>query len=146
MIQTAHQEILARWLCERIGYMPTPHLRCIGNVTKEGKILGVVGFDGWNGASCQMHVAGEGNWVSKELIRVTFDYVFNVAGLNVLLGLVPSANEKALRFDKHVGFVEVARIEGAHPDGALVVLELRRENCRFLRNKKYGQEVISAAA
>lgn len=125
--------------------MPTPHIRCIGNVTKEGKILGVVGFDGWNGASCQMHVAGEGNWVSRELIRATFDYAFNVAGLNVLLGLVPSGNEKALRFDKHVGFVEVARIKDAHPDGELVVLELRRENCRFLRNKN-GQEKYAAAA
>lgn len=145
MIQTAHQEILARWLCERIGYMPTPHIRCIGNVTKEGKILGVVGFDGWNGASCQMHVAGEGNWVSRELIRVTFDYAFNVAGMKVLLGLVPSDNERALKFDKHVGFVEVTRLKDAHPDGDLVVLELRRENCRFLRNK-HGQEVISAAA
>lgn len=145
MLQTQHQEILARWLCERIGYMPTPHMRCIGNVTSEGKILGVVGFDGWNGSSCQMHAAGEGNWVSRDLIRATFDYAFNVAGLKVLLGLVPSGNDKALRFDKHVGFSEVARIKDGHPDGDLVILELRRENCRYLR-KQDGQEVYSAAA
>ena len=145
MILTNHQEVLARWLCERIGYMPTPHLRVIGNVTKEGKILGVVGFDGWNGASCQMHVAGEGNWISRELIRATFDYAFNVAGLKVVLGLVPSGNTKALRFNKHVGFIEIAKIDGGHPDGALVILELRRENCRYLR-KEHGQKVYSAAA
>lgn len=145
MIQTQHQEILAHWLCERIGYMPTPHLRCIANVTREGKILGVVGFDGWNGASCQMHVAGEGNWVSRELIRAVFDYVFNTSRLNVVLGLVPSGNERALRFDLHVGFKEVARIAGAHPDGALIVLELRKENCRYLR-KEHGQEVYPRAA
>lgn len=145
MIQTAHQDVLARWLCERIGYMPTPHIRCIGNVSKTGKILGVVGFDGWNGASCQMHVAGEGNWVSRELIKATFDYAFNVAGLKVVLGLVPSGNDKALRFDRHVGFTEVARIEGGHPDGDLVILQLRREDCRYLR-KQDGQKVYSAAA
>ena len=146
MIFTNHQELLARWLCERIGYMPTPHLRCIANVTSEGKILGVVGFDGWNGASCQMHAAGEGNWVSRELIRATFDYAFNVAGLRVVLGLVPSGNQKALRFNKHVGFSEVLRLKDAHPDGDLVVMELRRENCRYLENEQHGQEVISAAA
>lgn len=145
MLQTQHQEMLARWLCERIGYMPTPHMRCIGNVTSDGKILGVVGFDGWNGSSCQMHAAGEGNWVSRDLIRATFDYAFNVAGLKVVLGLVPSGNDKALRFDKHVGFSEVARIKDGHPDGDLVILELRRENCRYLR-KQDGQEVYSAAA
>jgi RimJ/RimL family protein N-acetyltransferase len=145
MVFSNHQELLARWLCERIGLMPTPHLRCIGNVNRDGKILGVVGFDGWNGASCQMHVAGEGNWISRDLIRATFDYAFNVAGLKVVLGLVPSGNEKALRFDKHIGFTEIARIKGGHPDGALVILELRRENCRYLRNE-HGQKVYSAAA
>ena len=145
MIQTQHQDVLARWLCEKIGYMPTPHIRCIGNVTKDGKILGVVGFDSWNGASCQMHVAGEGNWVTRELIRATFDYVFNVARLNVVLGLVPSSNAKALRFDRHVGFTEVARIKGGTPDGDLVILELRRENCRYLRDDN-GKEIKSAAS
>lgn len=92
-----------------------------------------------------MHVAGEGNWVSRELIRAVFDYVFNTAGLNVVLGLVPSGNVKALRFDKHIGFSEVARIKDAHPDGALIVLELRRENCRYLRESN-GQEVYPRAA
>lgn len=125
--------------------MPTPHLRCIGNVTREGKILGVVGFDGWNGASCQMHVAGEGNWVTRELLRATFEYAFKVAGLKVVLGLVPSGNANALRFDRHIGFSEVARIKDAHPDGELIVLELRRENCRYLREEN-GQEVYSSAA
>ncbi len=145
MIVSAPQRELAQWLCERIGYMPTPHIRCIGNVSRDGKILGVVGFDGWNGASCQMHVAGEGNWVTRELLHAVFDYPFNVAGCRVVLGLVPSGNERALRFDKRVGFNEVARIEHAHPDGALIVLEMRREACRYLR-KQDGQEVIPAAA
>jgi len=145
MIQTANQEVLARWLCERIGLMPSPHLRCIANVNRDGKILGVVGFDGWNGASCQMHVAGEGNWVTRDLLFAGFDYPFNVAGCRVVLGLVPSGNKQALRFDKHVGFEEVARIKDAHPDGELILLKMRRENCRYLR-KQDGQEVISAAA
>jgi RimJ/RimL family protein N-acetyltransferase len=145
MIQTQHQDILARWLCERIGYVPTPSLRCIANVSPEGKIFGVVGFDGWNGASCQMHAAGEGNWVTRELIYACFDYVFNVAKLKVVLGLVPSGNKKALRFNRHVGFSEVVRLKDGHPDGELVLLQMRRENCRYLRNYD-GQEKHSDAA
>jgi len=145
MIQTTHQAALARWLCERIGYMPTPYIRCIGNVSSDGRILGVVGFDSWNGASCQMHVAGEGNWLTRELLDATFDYVFNVADLNVVLGLVPASNAKALRFDRHVGFAEVARIKDGTPEGDLVILELRRENCRYLR-KEHGKQIESAAA
>jgi RimJ/RimL family protein N-acetyltransferase len=144
VIQTAHQDLLARWLCERIGYMPTPHLRCIANVTPEGRILGVVGFDGFNGSSAQMHVAGEGNWVCKDLIRATFEYAFDVAGLKVLLGFVSSDNARALRFNRHVGFIEIARIADGHPAGELVVMELRREKCRFWR--EHGQEIDAAAA
>lgn len=145
MIQTQHQDILARWLCERIGYMPTPWLRCIGNVSPEGKIRGVVGFDAWNGASCEMHVAGEGHWVTRDLLYATFDYAFNVANLNVVIGMVPSTNKKAIRFDKHVGFKEVARIKDGTPDGDLVIMELRRENCRYLE-REHGQQTHAAAA
>lgn len=146
MIQTAHQDLLARWLCERIGYMPTPWIKCIANVSPEGKIRGVVGFDAWNGASCEMHVAGEGGWVTRELIRACFDYAFNQAGLKVVIGMVPSTNAKALRFDQHVGFSEVARIKDAAPDGDLVILQLRREDCRYLEKEKHGQQTHAAAA
>lgn len=125
--------------------MPTPYIRCIANVTKNGKILGVVGFDSWNGASCQMHIAGEGNWLTRDLIHAAFDYAFNVADLNVVLGFVPSTNTKALRFDKHVGFVEVSRIKDGTPEGDLIILELRRENCRYLR-EAHGKQIESAAA
>lgn len=145
MIQTAHQDLLARWLCERIGYMPTPWLKCIANVSPEGKIRGVVGFDAWNGASCEMHVAGEGNWVTRELLRAVFDYAFGVAGLNVLIGMVPSTNERALRFDRHIGFEEVGRIRDGAPGGDLVILQLRRENCRYLESEN-GQQTHAAAA
>lgn len=145
MIISNHQELLARWLCERIGYMPTPWMRCIGSITPKNKILGVVGFDAWNGASCEMHVAGEGNWVTRDLLYATFDYAFNVAKLKVVIGMVPSTNKKAIRFDKHVGFEEVARIKNGTSDGDLVIMQMRRENCRYLE-RAHGQQTHAAAA
>jgi hypothetical protein len=49
-----------------------------------------------------------------------------------VIGLVNADNHAALTFDRHFGFVENTRI----PDGAgecdLVVLTLRREDCRWL--------------
>lgn len=145
MIVFGPHDVLGAWLCQRIQYVPTPNLRCLGNITEDGKIIGVVGFDNWNGASCQMHVAGEGNWVSREFLRCTFDYAFNTAKLNVVIGAVPSGNKRALKFDKHVGFTEVASIEGGHPDGSLVILSLRREDCRYLEREN-GKQIYSRAA
>lgn len=145
MIVFGPHNILGEWLCQKIDYAPTKHFRSLGNITPEGKILGVVGFDAWNGASCQMHVAGEGNWLTRELLRCTFDYAFNVAKLNMVIGVIPSGNKQSLRFSKHVGFVEIANIKDGHPDGSLFVLELRQENCRYLE-KKDGKQSYSCAA
>jgi len=145
MIVFGPHDTLGKWLCERIQYVPTPNLRCMGNVARDGTIRGVVGFDDWNGASCQMHVAGEGYWVTRDFLRHVFAYVFDTAGLNMVIGVVPSGNTRALRFDKHVGFKVVATLEGAHPDGSLVIVSLKREDCRYLERKD-GQEINSRAA
>jgi hypothetical protein len=44
--------------------------------------------------------------------------------------------------DKKLGFREVASIPGAHPDGALHVLVMTKEECRWLRGKN-GEKVGS---
>lgn len=140
MIVAGPQDVLASWLCKRIGLTPSPHLRCMG-VVYEGELRAVVGFDSWNGASCQMHVAArDGHWVTRELLRQVFWYPFVACKLAVVLGAVPSGNTRALKFNRRIGFTEVARIEGAHPDGALVIMQLRRENCRWIKEARDGQE------
>jgi RimJ/RimL family protein N-acetyltransferase len=97
--------------------------------------MGVVGFDGYNGASVMMHVYGEGNWVSRDLLKVAFDYPFNHLNCNLVMGLVPSGNKEALRMNRHLGFKVETTLEGAHPDGALILMVMRREECRWLKMK-----------
>lgn len=139
MIVTSHQDMLATWLCNRIGLTPSPHIQCIGQV-QDGKITGVVGFDGYNGASCVMHVAGEGNWCTKSLLFATFDYPFNRLNCNVVMAFVPSGNKAALRFNKHIGFSDPIEISGAHPDGSLLFMTMNKAQCRFLE-ARYGRQV-----
>jgi RimJ/RimL family protein N-acetyltransferase len=59
---------------------------------------------------------------------------------------VPSGNKRALHFDKRMGFKEVARIKDAHPDGELIILSMRRDECRFLEKEKDGKQSYSSAA
>jgi L-amino acid N-acyltransferase YncA len=145
MIVTHDQFGLAHWLQERIGLVPTPNLRCIGNVLG-GKLLGVVGYDNYNGASIMMHSAGEGNWLTQEMLYAVFHYPFDVCKVNVVIGLVPSGNRQALRFNSHIGFKTVTDIVGAHPDGSLVVMAMRRGECRYLNRRRHGQEIEAAAS
>ena len=84
--------------------------QAIGRVGASGDLIGVVAYNGFNGNVCQMHIAGDGNWVSREFIKVAFDYPFNQLGLVAILAPVPANNRKALRFDQHFGFKEIYRI------------------------------------
>jgi len=134
-----HESREAAWLCERIGLVATRHLKCIANVIA-GRILGVVGYDGFNGASAQMHSAGDGNWITRELLWAAFDYPFNACGLNMVIGSIPSGNTQALKFNANLGFKTQLVLEGAHPDGSLVLMTMKREDCRFLnlRRRSHG--------
>jgi RimJ/RimL family protein N-acetyltransferase len=133
MVVMSPQEALVGALCEKIGLAPSPHIRCIGSISEDGKILkGVVGFDGYNGASVMMHVYGEGNWISRDLLRTCFDYAFNHLNCNMVLGLVPSGNKSAVRLNKHLGFKVLMDVADAHPDGSLILMSMRREDCRWV--------------
>lgn len=133
MITSHHQEYMGRWLCERIGLEPTAHLCCIGSVNKAGDTLrGVVGYDSFNGASVVMHMAGDPGWIDKSVLLACFDYPFNVMGCDQVLAFVPSGNETALSINKRLGFQIVVELEGAHPDGSLFVMRMKRDNCKWL--------------
>ena len=144
LIITEGQLILSKWLEAKIGYVGTPHLRCIGNFLND-KLMGVVGYDHFNGASVMMHSAGEGNWLTKEMLHAVFHYPFEVCKVRIVIGLVPSGNDQALRFNDHIGFKIDSILDGAHPDGSLVVMTMRREECRYLHRRSHGQKVIAAA-
>ena len=137
MIVSSNQDVLAGWLCDRIGLVPSPHMKCLGVVSADGQHLrGVIGYDGYNGASVQMHVAGEPQWIGKDILFAAFDYPFNVMGCNVVIGLVPSGNQAALILNRKLGFETLLRIPDAHPDGALVLMQMRRENCKWLAPRR----------
>lgn len=75
-----------------------------------------------------------------------FNYVFNTCDKGVIIGVTPSNNERALRFNKRVGLTEIYRIKDGYAVGIdYVVQELRKENCKYLRDTD-GQEIHTEAA
>lgn len=129
---------------------PSDDLRLIAHADAKGIIDAVVAYNGFTYRICSMHVVGEGSrWIDRQLLRTCFDYVFNHCKCVVVYGHVASNNEKALRLDAHLGFKEVYRIKDAVEDGIdLVILEMRREDCRWLRDRRlhHGWKKQPAAA
>jgi hypothetical protein len=125
-------EMLYEWLNERVGLARSEDFRAIGRI-KDGRLVAVSGFTGYNGASLQMHMAVEDGQMSRKHLQESFRYAFDVCGCEMVFGMVPSGNQRALEIDLRLGFKEVANIAGAHPDGSLHILTMRREECRWLR-------------
>jgi hypothetical protein len=134
------QEDMARWLCERIDLIATPMIVCVGNVIGN-KLRAVVGYDNHNGACCTTHIAGEGNWLTRDFLHSIFHYPFEICKYNVILALIPSGNKRSLALITHFGFEVLHSVAGGHPDGSLYIMGMRREQCRYLR-KHNGKEII----
>jgi RimJ/RimL family protein N-acetyltransferase len=134
-------------LLREIGVRATQDLQALFWVGKDtNEIEWVVGYDGFIGSACQMHVVNlKGKSTPRKLLWAAFDYPFNQAGLSVLLGVVNSKNKAAMRYDKHLGFTELSRIPGAHDDGGDIVLfKMTKDECKWLKERKYEAELVAA--
>jgi hypothetical protein len=121
------------WLVRMMNHPLPTETVCIGQEV-DGVLAAVVGFCSFMPKACQMHIAAvdEVNWMSRDLLWASFDYPFNKLGVSVILGQINADNESALRLNRHLGFKVVAEIPDAHMDGDLVIMAMKREDCRWL--------------
>lgn len=146
MIVVGQDRRVGDWVCARTGGSGYVEGVAIG-WERNGQLTAGVLVDHYNGASACLHVAGDGKkWLTREFLYFVFGYVFEQLKLNVVIGLVPSWNTQALRFDLHLGFVEMCRIPGAVPDGDLVILTMTRGQCRWSRSVRNGKSVLESAS
>lgn len=123
-----------------ISYSPTGHFRGIVQVDDCFEIVAAVGYDNWTPNSVQMHIwIPQPAKIGRFFVREGFRYPFEIGNKGLVIGLTPGNNAAALNFNKRVGFKEVYRMKDAWEAGVdVVVQEMRREDCRWLRGKKYG--------
>jgi hypothetical protein len=119
---------------------------CIARVDDDFLLGGVI-FQNYTGHSIGLHVAGfVPDWINRDMLWVTFDYPFNQLGCKKLFGQVPETNSKALEFDLKLGFKIITKIDDVFSDGALFVVALDRDDCRWLKMKprglRTGKEII----
>ncbi len=124
---------IGEWVAQRTGGLYTPQDSYAMGLEQNGKIIAGVWFDGYNGASINMHVAAEGkNWMNRKFLQMAFDYPFNKAKVNKIIGLVCSSNLSARRFDEHLGFILEAVVKSATTGGDLLIYTMTRDQCRHL--------------
>jgi RimJ/RimL family protein N-acetyltransferase len=121
------------WITERLGLFLSPNARAIAAYDREGKIAGMVAYDGWTPNSAIVNIALDSPIAWRRLARPTFEYPFNEGRRGLLVAMVASDNLRSMRLTEHVGFRETYRIRDGISVGVdLVVFEMRREECRWL--------------
>jgi RimJ/RimL family protein N-acetyltransferase len=74
-----------------------------------------------------------GGWCTRELLCRVFEYCFIKLGVKKVFAPVPSDNLKALELNRRVGFKDEVTVAGVFADCDLIVLSMRRDQCRWLR-------------
>ena len=111
---------------------------------QDGAPAAMVCFNGFVGRVCQMHVAlAPGYHFSpREMLAACFGFAFNACEREMVLGVVNSRNEAAMRYDRRLGFRELYRLPGMHEEGgALVLLGMTKEECPWLERKAQAAPV-----
>lgn len=125
------------WFTAQTGYAVPGDFRAIEAVDSRGAVRGMVGFDGWTPASVRMHMALGSPIYARHLLEPAFDYPFNQEGRAVVVGMISEANPRSLFLARRLGFSDCGRVrDGWAPGEDIVILELRRENCRFLAGQR----------
>ena len=133
------------------------HLRTFGGYSaatgigwaRHGKIVAGVVYEDWNGASVVCHIASDGSrrWLTREFLWTIFDYPFQQLGAKRITVCVAENNADSTRFVKNLGFIMEARLEDAHPTGAILVFCMKRPDCRFIQMRtSRGKRNINASA
>jgi hypothetical protein len=117
----------------------TPGLDSCISRSRAGRLLGGVIYQQFLKRSIVIHVAGfDPHGLSRDLLWAIFDYPFNRLGVEQILGFVPTTNTRALEFDKKIGFKPVTRIPDVVPGGDMIVISMRRNECRWLAYNPRG--------
>jgi RimJ/RimL family protein N-acetyltransferase len=123
--------IIAKYVAEALGEEGFGECYTIGNVKNNILVAGVV-FNNYTGLSVQMTAAGVGHWCTHELLNNCFSFVFNGLKCKRITVLVAKSNTKALKLNKHLGFIEEGIVRMGEGDEDLILLGMLKSECRYI--------------
>jgi RimJ/RimL family protein N-acetyltransferase len=131
-VTTDNQQYMRDWLTRILCQKFPEDAQFIGQ-EKDGNLVAVIAFCNFVNNSCAMHIGTVGeNWMNKNLLWACFDYPFNKLEKKVILATMEASNDEAVKLNRHLGFQDKALIEDAHENGDLLLMTMRKEDCKWL--------------
>jgi RimJ/RimL family protein N-acetyltransferase len=128
-----HKKALWQFLVAHGVTIPiSSDFEAIGRLNSGGHLIAVVGYNGFNGRMCNIHVAGIGNWMSRNLIKNAFHFPFVQRGVRHIFATIAVNNPRSLRLNRRLGFRDILRIPDGYDIGIdTIVLKLSSEECKW---------------
>jgi hypothetical protein len=142
VIETSMPELVHAFFSHRLGLHQSTDFRGVlyaadrpdDSPVNYDDIAVAVGYNSFVGKTCCMHtVVQHPELLNRRMVIAAFRYPFTVCNCEAVLALVDSNNEAALSFDRRLGFKDIARIPNGGAEGDLIVLQMLRGECRWLR-------------
>jgi len=112
----------------------TPGLDTVLSRTVGNEFVGGVVYTAHTGRSCQMHQWGATpRWIDVDMLWAAFHYPFVQLDYDCVLGLVRASHSHTLAVNAKYGFKEAARIKAVYPGDDLVILQMFKHECRWLK-------------
>ncbi len=126
------------WFKERTSVIRCEDTQGIVATHESGRILAVCVADSFGPDNCNVHMCIDSPLVIKHgFLNEIGRHLFEVCGRKRIFGLVPSNNDKALKFDKHIGFTEVCRIPDGVAEGVdYIILRMDKADCPWIEHKQ----------
>lgn len=133
--------VIWEWMHRKTSLPWSSDLRTIAVMRDDGTIAAAVGFNSWTHEGCWMHVAFDGaHSMTRDLMRAAFKYPFKECGKSAVYALPHKDNDEALRFIPKMGFKELTRTVDC------VMFEMKAEDCRWIKEKEHGREIVSTSS
>ena len=140
---TSDKLVVGPWVAKKTAGIFAPESSEAIGLQRRGEVVAGVIYEGWTGRSMMVHVAVEGLMTPSYLAAI-FHYPFVHVGANMLIAPVSEGNTKSINFVRKLGFRLEGRIPDAYPDGALLIYTMRRDECKYLKEKYCAHLVIGA--
>lgn len=124
----------------------------IAAIDESGKVEALCMMDSWSYNSCQIHIWIDNPFVLRHgFAEEVFEFIFSKeSGRTKAIGITPSDNQKARKFNAHIGFREIAVVKDGYKQGVdYIVTELNKNECKWIaqpkkrrrRRRKHGKQV-----
>lgn len=101
---------------------------------RNGEVVGVVGYETYNGQNIFMHVASDGSrkWATRHFIHEVFKYPFVTLGCGRVSCWIEEDNKRSIALVRRLGFLPEAVLHKAGRVGQdVLIYRMFRQECRY---------------